>query len=112
MNTELLIDNNAVAVERLGFHAQDKPFPGGHQFSLELRDAGLATDLQKRYGTELSAPSKSDAGLIFGMLNSVVSFRRLKHPEQPLSYVANSVSNLRIQNDIVTCSGICSQVDS
>jgi hypothetical protein len=112
MSTALLIDSRAVAIEYLGFHAQDKPFPGGHHFRLELIDAGLAGDLKKRYGNELSAASKTDVGLIFGMLNSVISFRRLKQPRQPLSYMANSVSSLLIHGDTVICSGVCSFIDS
>jgi len=110
MNTELLIDDRAVAVERLGFHAQDEAFPGGHRFALQLIDAGLAADLCNRFGAVVSAPSKSDAHLIFEMLSSVISFRRLKNPAQPLAYLANSISSLRLENDTVVCSGICSAV--
>lgn len=107
---ELLVDNQPVAVESLGFHYQDAPFTGGHLYLLKLDDASLANEIKRRYGSYVMNPSRQDAETILGMLNSVISFRRLARPGTPIVFFVNSVSSMEIVNGVVVCCGECSRV--
>jgi len=107
---QLLIDNQPEILESLSFHYQDLPIPGGHTYWLKLNDTSLTNDLKRRFGNSVVTPSRQEAETIFGMLNSVVSFKRFARPHIAIRFLANSVTSLEIVDDIVVCGGVCSKV--
>ncbi len=105
---ELLIDDQAQPVESLTSHYQDDPFPGGHRYCLRLVDSGVADDLRRRFSDSVAMPSRNDTEMIFGMLRSVMTFRRLVRPDVSPAFFCNTISRMESTDDVVRCCGVCS----
>jgi hypothetical protein len=111
-NAELMVNGMPVPIERLMFLAQRDPYPGGLEFELRLECSELVGDLRRQMeGKEEVSHLTSDAAhRVFAMLNSEVSFMRLRRPDLSIAYIANTVSCIRLTKDTVVCRGICSPV--
>lgn len=112
MNAGLLVDGIAVPIERLLFLAQRDPYPGGLEFELRFECSELVGDIRRQIGgkDEASHLTADAVHRVFAMLNSEVSFMKLRNPNLSVAFIANSVSGIRLTEDTVVCRGVCSPV--
>jgi hypothetical protein len=100
------VDGKAIDPRQLEMHQQDDPFPGGSRYTLCIDDLELAKVVALDFPQTIQqALPQAQAGSLFNLLRPYISQRigRLK----PLFW-ANTVDGLKITDNIVELSGVCS----